>query len=83
MKRSRFKNKANKTSSVENVKLYKIQWNVLVKLNIQWNVVTKLNKKMLKELISKKNLQNEKAKRFFGSHVLQIKVFAIMKWLSS
>ena len=83
MKRSRFKNKANKTSSVENVKLYKIQWNVLVKLNIQWNVVTKLNKKCLKSLFQRKTSKMKKTKRFFGSHVLQIKVFAVMNWLFS
>ena len=38
-----------------------------------------VKQKMFKEFISKKNLQNEKTKSFFGSHVLQIKVFAIMK----
>ena len=49
MKRSRLKNKANKTVSVEDLKLHKIQR----------NVVTKLNKK-LKRAYFKKNFREEK-----------------------
>ena len=49
MKRSRLKNKANNTVSVEDLKLHKIQR----------NVVTKLNKK-LKRAYFKKNFREEK-----------------------
>ena len=49
MKRSNLKNVANKSGKIEDKKRYKIQR----------NVVTKLNKK-LKKLILKKNFQNEK-----------------------
>lgn len=49
MKRSRLKNKANKTVSVEDLRLHKIQR----------NVVTKLNKK-LKRAYFKKNFREEK-----------------------
>ena len=49
MKISNLKNVANKSGKIEDKKRYKIQR----------NVVTKLNKK-LKKLILKKNFQNEK-----------------------
>ena len=49
MKRSNLKNIANKSGKVEDKKRYKIQR----------NIVTKLNKKV-KKLILKKNFQKEK-----------------------
>ena len=58
MKRSNLKNIANKSGKVEDKKCYKIQW----------NVVTKLNKKV-KKLILKKNFRKEKIKRIFGISV--------------
>ena len=49
MKRSQLKNKTNKTGLKEDLKLYKIQRNVVTKLN--WS---------LKKVISKKNFRKEK-----------------------
>ena len=49
MKRSNLKNISNKSSKVEDKKLYKIQRNVVTKLN-----------KILKKLILKNNIQKEK-----------------------
>ena len=67
MKRSRLKNKANKTGLLEDLKRYKIQRNALNKLN--------------KKLTSKRNFQKEKKLMIFGifvSNILQIKVFAMI-----
>ena len=54
MKRSRLKNKANKTGSKKDLKLYKIQR----------NVVTKLNKYLKKGYFKEKLPRGKKRKRF-------------------
>ena len=71
MKRSNLKNIANKSSKVEDKKLYKIQRNVVAKLH-----------KILKKVILKKNVQKGNMQRIFGIFVnlnLLTKMFVMMK----